>query len=371
VNEDDVPVISLSAPRLDPTDIAAAVRVLESGRLVQGPEVAGFEDEFGALLGSGSDCVAVNSGTSALWLTLLALGIGPGDEVILPAFTFAATAAAVRLTGARTIFVDILPNSFCVDPAAAAAAITPRTAALIAVHLFGHPAALDQLTTLAAEHGLALVEDAAQAHGATFDGRAVGTFGAAGCFSFYPTKNMQAIEGGLISTADPALARRLRLLRNQGMETRYHHEIVGTNARMSDVNAAIARSQLHRLPAMNRQRQANAAVLDQALAGLPGLTPPTAEPRIGHVYHQYTLRVHDPLNRDEFARQLATAGVGTAVHYPLGLHRSPAYATAVDLPHTDRAAAQVLSLPVHPALTAAQLQAVADAVTKLAHEGTT
>lgn len=362
-------LIPVAAPHLDATDIAAAVRVLRSGHLVQGPEVAAFEDEFAHLV-AGRHCVAVSSGTSALWLTLLGLGIGPGDEVIVPSFTFAATAAAVRLTGATAVFADITPGSFCLDPGAARAAITPRTAAVIPVHLFGHPAAMDCLAALAQRYHLALVEDAAQAHGATLGGCPVAAFGAAGCFSFYPTKNMQAIEGGLIATADPALARTLRLLRNQGMEQRYHHEIVGANARMSDVSAAIARSQLRRLPALTGRRRANAAALSERLAGLPGLTLPTAAGKAGHVWHQYTVRVAAALGgRDAFARSLRQARIGTGVHYPVPLHRSPAYAAAADLPRTDAAARQVLSLPVHPGLSAAQIEDIARAVTALARAG--
>ncbi|MFF9593821.1 DegT/DnrJ/EryC1/StrS family aminotransferase [Streptomyces sp. NPDC014646] len=362
----NTPPIPVAAPRLDATDIAAAIRVLESGHLVQGAEVAAFEAEFADLV-DGRHCIAVNSGTSALWLTLLALGIGPGQEVIVPSFTFAATAAAVRLTGATPVFADITPDTFCLDPDAVRAAITPRTTAVIPVHLFGHPAALDELTTLAQQHHLALVEDAAQAHGATLAGRTAGTFGTAGCFSFYPTKNMQSIEGGLITTADPALASTLRLLRNQGMEQRYHHRIVGTNARMNDVNAAIARSQLLRLPALTRRRRTNAARLSEHLTGLPGLTLPTTAEGAGHVWHQYTVRIgHGLGDRDTFARNLERAGIGTSVHYPIPLHRSPAYATAVDLPHTDNAARQVLSLPVHSGLTGEQIDDVTRAVTALA-----
>jgi len=360
------PIIPVAAPHLEPDDITAAVRVLRSGQLVQGPEVAGFEDEFSAQV-SGRTCVAVSSGTSALWLTLLALGIGPGDEVILPSFTFAATAAAIRLTGARPVFADIEPGTFCIDPAAAAAAISPRTAAIIPVHLFGHPAALGPLGDLARGHHLALIEDAAQAHGASLNGIPAGAAGTAGCFSFYPTKNMQAVEGGLIATADQQLARRLRLLRNQGMEHRYQYEIIGTNARMSDVNAAIARSQLRRLPALNHARQANAAALSRSLAALPGLTTLSAGAGITHAWHQYTIRVHPELgDRDAFAAALQQAGVGTAVHYPVPLHRSPAYSAPVQLPRTDTAACQVLSLPVHPGLTSAQLGHVITAVTTLA-----
>ncbi|MFD9605289.1 DegT/DnrJ/EryC1/StrS family aminotransferase [Streptomyces sp. NPDC056441] len=363
----NTPLIPVAAPRLDAADIAAAVRVLESGHLVQGPEVAAFEAEFADLV-DGRHCIAVNSGTSALWLTLLALGIGPGDEVIVPSFTFAATAAAVRLTGATAVFADITPDTFCLDPDAVRAAITPHTTAVIPVHLFGHPAAMDELTALAQHHHLALVEDAAQAHGATLNGRLVGTFGTAGCFSFYPTKNMQSIEGGLITTADPALARTLRLLRNQGMEQRYHHQIVGTNGRMSDVSAAIARSQLRRLPALTDRRRVNASHLSRHLTGLPGLTLPTTAEGAGHVWHQYTVRIGPGLgDRDTFAHNLQRAGIGTSVHYPIPLHRSPAYATAIDLPHTDAAADQVLSLPVHPGLTTAQIEDVAQAVTTLAH----
>ncbi|MFD5065381.1 DegT/DnrJ/EryC1/StrS family aminotransferase [Streptomyces sp. NPDC058394] len=359
-------LIPVAAPRLDESDIAAAVRVLRSGHLVQGPEVAGFEDEFAHLV-DGHHCVAVNSGTSALWLTLLALGIGLGDEVIVPSFTFAGTAAAAQLTGATVVFADITPDTFCLNPDAVRAAITPRTAAVIPVHLFGHPAAMGDLTALAQQHQLALIEDAAQAHGATLNGRPVGTLGTAGCFSFYPTKNLQAIEGGLITTADPALARTLRLLRNQGMEERYHHEIVGTNARMSDVSAAVARSQLRRLPALNARRRANAADLSERLADLPDLALPITAAGAGHVWHQYTVRISTTLgDRDTFAQNLRQAGIGTGVHYPVPLHRSPAYATATDLPHTDAAAAQVLSLPVHPGLTAAQIEDIARAVTTLA-----
>ncbi|WP_331735884.1 DegT/DnrJ/EryC1/StrS family aminotransferase [Streptomyces sp. NBC_00057] len=362
----NTPPIPVAAPRLDADDIASAVRVLESGHLVQGPEVAAFEGEFAELV-DGRHCIAVNSGTSALWLTLLALGIGPGDEVIVPSFTFAATAAAVRLTGATPVFADIAPDTYCLDPDAVRAAITPRTAAVIPVHLFGHPAAMDELTKLARRHHLALVEDAAQAHGATLGGRPTGAFGTAGCFSFYPTKNMQSIEGGLITTADPSLARTLRLLRNQGMERRYHHRIVGTNARMSDVSAAIARSQLRRLPALTEHRRANASHLSGHLTNLPGLTLPTTAEGASHVWHQYTVRIGPGLgNRDTFAHNLQRAGIGTSVHYPIPLHRSPAYATAIDLPHTDAAANQVLSLPVHPGLTTTQIDDVAQAVTTLA-----
>jgi dTDP-4-amino-4,6-dideoxygalactose transaminase len=358
----DHPTIPLTAPRLHESDIEAAVRVLRSGRLAQGPEVAAFEHEFSALI-DGRETVAVASGTAALWLSLLALGIGPGDEVITPSFTFAATAGAVRLTGATPVFADIDPSTYCLDPDAAAAAITPRTAAIIPVDLYGHPAALDRLGEVAERHHLALIEDAAQAIGASLNARPTGVFGTAATFSFYPTKNIQAIEGGMITTGDTALARRLRLLRNHGSPERYQHEIVGTNARMTDVAAAIGRSQLRRLPEITGRRRANAARLTAALAGLPGLTVPTAAPGAQHVWHQYTVRVHPETGgRDRLAAALDQAGIGTAVHYPVPLHRTPAFAAPAHLPHTDAAAAQVLSVPVHPALTDSDIDRVAAAL---------
>ncbi|HEU5156431.1 MAG TPA: DegT/DnrJ/EryC1/StrS family aminotransferase [Streptosporangiaceae bacterium] len=359
-------MIPAAQPVIGDAEVAAAARVLRSGRVVQGPEVAAFEEEFSALV-AGRICVAVNSGTSALHLTLLALGIGPADEVVVPSFSFAATANVVRLAGARPVFADIQPGSFCLDPDAVAAAIGPRTAAIMPVHLYGHPAAMDRLVPLAERFGLALVEDACQAHGAALAGRPVGTFGAAGCFSFYPTKNMHSLEGGMITTADPALARTLRLLRNQGMERPYANEIVGANMRMTDVAAAIGRVQLGRLPAWTERRRRNAKVLD---AGLSGVTTPPVADDAEHVYHQYTIRV--PAGRDDMRRRLAARGVGSAVYYPTPIHRLRPYLGAdgrpsgdPHLPETDRAAVEVLSLPVHPSLTDRCLERIVAAVNGL------
>ncbi|BCJ42950.1 aminotransferase DegT [Actinoplanes ianthinogenes] len=353
--------IPSARPVIGPDEIAAAVRVLSSGLVVQGPEVAAFEEEFSALV-AGRHCVAVNSGTSALYLTLLALGLKPGDEVIVPSFSFAATANAVRLAGATPVFADIEPGSFCLDPAAVAAAITPRTVAIMPVHLYGHPAAMDRIMPLAAKHGLAVVEDAAQAHAAALHDVPAGAFGVAGCFSFYPTKNMHSLEGGMITTADPDLARQLRLLRNQGMEQRYQNEVVGANMRLTDVAAAIGRVQLGRLAEWTRRRRANAAFLDERLSGV--VTPPVAA-GAHHVYHQYTVRV--PGSRDAFQAALAERGVGSAVYYPTPIHRLRAYEKGrTHLPETDRAAAEVVSLPVFPTLTGAELERIAEAVTTAA-----
>ncbi|MFF4652529.1 DegT/DnrJ/EryC1/StrS family aminotransferase [Streptomyces sp. NPDC001380] len=366
-NEETIPA---ARPVIGEDEIEAAVRVLRGGAVVQGPEVAAFEAEFSALV-EGRHCVAVNSGTSALQLTLLALGIGPGDEVVVPSFSFAATANAVRLVGAEPVFADIEPGSFCLDPDAAAAAVGPRTAAIMPVHLYGHPAAMDRLVPLAERHGLALVEDAAQAHAAALGGRPVGTFGAAGCFSFYPTKNMHSLEGGMVTTADEQLARTLRLLRNQGMEQRYANEIVGANMRLTDVAAAVGRVQLGRLAGWTEQRRANAKLFDSRLTGLR--TPPVAD-GAHHVYHQYTVRVpgNGRPDRDCLQKALAARGVGSAVYYPTPIHRLKAYcgdggeqAARWDLPETERASAEVLSLPVYPTLTPAELERVVAAANAL------
>jgi dTDP-4-amino-4,6-dideoxygalactose transaminase len=344
----------------------AVDRVLSSGLLAQGAEVATFESEFAAYVHD-RPCVAVNSGTSALLLGLLALGIGRGDEVVVPSFSFAATANAVALTGATPVFADIEPRHFCLDPAAVLAALTPRTAAVMPVHLYGHPASAE-LAAVAERHGLALVEDAAQAHLAALDGRPVGTLGQVAAFSFYPTKNMTCGEGGLVVCADDALARRVRLLRNQGMERRYANEIVGYNARMTDIHAAIGRVQLGRLPAWTRTRRANATFLSAALddvAADHGLTLPAVAQGAEPVWHQYTLRAP---RRDELVATLAGLGVQTGVYYPTPIHRLPAYDLDLDLPVTAAAAREVLSLPVHPALDQDGLERIVAATAQAAAE---
>lgn len=349
-------------PVIGEEEIAAAVRVLRSGMVVQGPEVAAFEQEFSALV-DGRHCVAVNSGTSALYLALLALDLKPGDEVIVPSFTFAASANAVRLAGATPVFADIEPDTFCLDPEAVAAAVTPRTVAIMPVHLYGHPAAMDRIMPIAEAHGLAVVEDAAQAHAAELNGKPVGSFGVAGCFSFYPTKNMHSLEGGMITTGDAELARKLRLLRNQGMEQRYQNEIVGANVRLTDVAAAIGRVQLGKLGDWTERRRANAAYLDARLTGVT--TPPVAD-GAKHVYHQYTVRVRG--DRAAFQAALAEHGVGSAAYYPTPVHRLRPYLTEEGtvgpwkLPETDRAADEVLSLPIFPSLTDADLDRIVEAV---------
>lgn len=349
------PLITLAHPHVGDAEVQAAVRVLRSGQLVQGSEVAAFEDEFANVV-AGRHCVAVSSGTAALHLLLRAHGIGPGDEVIVPAFTFGATAHAVVHAGATPVFADITPDTFTLSPASAAAAITSRTAAIIPVHLFGQPADMPDLNALAGRHSLVVTEDAAQAVAATLDGIPVGALGHGAAFSFYPTKNMHTIEGGMAVTADEQIARRLRLLRNQGMGDRYRYDVVGFNARMTDVSAAIGRAQLAALPWWTARRQANAALFNDQLRDV---TIPAVFPGAVHVYHQYVIRHPD---REAVRARLTAANIETAVHYPTPVHRSPAYDAAVMLPHTEHAATDVLSLPVHPHLAQTDLARIITAV---------
>lgn len=357
-------MIPAARPLLGDDERAAVDAVLASGMIAQGPQVAGFEDEFAAVVG-GRHCVAVNSGTSALHMALLAVGVKPGDEVVVPSFTFAATANSVRLAGATPVFVDIEADSFCIDPAAVEAAITPRTRAVMPVHLYGHPAAMGPLMEIATRHGLWVIEDAAQAHAASLDGTPVGVFGAAAAFSFYPTKNMTSGEGGMVTTACDHVARQVRLLRNQGMEARYRNEIIGFNTRMTDIHAAIGRVQLGKLAGWTARRQQIARRFDEELAGVR--TPPVA-PGAVHVYHQYTIRV--PGDRDAFAAALAAEGVGSGVYYPTPVHLLPSFGlNELDLPVTAAAAAEVLSLPVYPALTDDDVDQVIAAVNKVAAAG--
>ncbi|MDF1479170.1 DegT/DnrJ/EryC1/StrS family aminotransferase [Leifsonia sp. H3M29-4] len=346
----------------------AVDRVLRSGMVAQGPEVAAFESEFAAHFVDGRPTVAVNSGTSGLHLGLLAAGVGAGDEVIVPSFTFAATGNSVALAGARPVFVDIEPKTFTLDPAAVEAAITPRTKGIMPVHLYGHPARMVELAAIASKHGVALYEDAAQAHGASLNGAPVGTFGAFAMFSLYPTKNMTSGEGGMVTCADDTIARNVRLLRNQGMEKQYENEIIGFNARMTDIHAAIGRVQLTKVDAWTETRRSNAAFLDANLENV--IVPPVAD-GARHVYHQYTIRVGE--DRDGFVTALREEyQVGSGVYYPIPNHRLPSlapYAPGLDLPETERAAREVVSLPVHPSLSTADLERIVAAVNAVAKAG--
>lgn len=357
-------MIPAAKPLIGEEEREAVDRVLRSGMIAGGPEVAAFEQEFSALV-DGRHCVALNSGTSALHMAFLAAGIGPGDEVLVPSFTFAATANSVVLAGGTPVFVDIERDYFCMDPEAAAAAITPKTRAIMPVHLYGHPAAMDKYKALAEKHDLLLFEDAAQAHAASLNGIPVGAWGIAGSFSFYPTKNMTSGEGGMVSTPDEDIARRVKLYRNQGMEKRYENEVAGFNTRMTDIHAAIGRVQLGKLEGWTKQRQDNAKFLDENLKGV--VVPPVA-PGAVHVYHQYTIRVVDQ-DRDAFAAELANRGIGSGVYYPIPNHRLPSFGLTFELPETELAAKQALSLPVHPALSQEDLEKVVEVVNAVASAG--
>ncbi|WP_144761995.1 DegT/DnrJ/EryC1/StrS aminotransferase family protein [Curtobacterium sp. 9128] len=369
MSADALEEIPAARPLIGADERRAVDAVLASGQLTQGPEVAAFERDFAATLLDGRPVVAVNSGTAALHLALLALGIGAGDEVIVPSFTFAATANAVRLVGATPVFVDIEPSTFCIAPSAVERAITPRTRAVVPVHLYGHPADMTAVGALAHANGLLVIEDAAQAHGARWVGRRVGCLGDAGVFSLYPTKNMTSAEGGMVAVASPRTERTVRLLRNQGMAQRYANEIVGFNARMSDVHAAIGRAQLRKVLTWTAQRQANAAYLSGELTGV---VTPVVHPEAEHVFHQYVVRV--PEDRDGFVAALRTEyGIGAGVYYPTPVHRLPSFVDAsVDrsaLVETDRAAAEVVALPVYPTLTLRELDRIVHAVSTLAAAG--
>ena len=340
----------------------AVLRVLDSGRVVQGAEVAAFEDEFAKHV-DGRSCVAVNSGTSALHLALLASGIGRGDEVIVPSFSFAATANAVVMAGATPVFADIDLATYCLDPDAVAAKVTSRTAAIMPVHLYGHPAGMPRLREIASRDGLLLVEDAAQAHGAALDGAPAGALGDVAAFSFYATKNMTTGEGGMVVCADEDVARRVRLLRNQGMERQYHNEVAGLNNRMTDIAAAIGRVQLTSLPAWNERRREVASRYSTGLGDL--VATPVTGPGVVHAFHQYTLRVTD---RDALLARLEDQGIEARVFYPVPIHELPAYRTEDHLPTTAQAIREVLSLPIRPTLTDDDVDHVVRAVREAVEE---
>ncbi|GAA4915370.1 dTDP-4-amino-4,6-dideoxygalactose transaminase [Actinomycetospora succinea] len=358
-------MIEISDVLLGPDVEESVLSVLRSGRLTQGPKVSELEAAFASMCGV-RHAVAVNNGTTALVAAFRVLDIGPGDEVIVPAFTFVATANAALETGATVRLVDIDSSDFCIDTGAMSEAVTSRTAAVVPVHLFGHPADLGKIAPFAEEQGLRIVEDAAQAHGASFAGRPVGGFGT-GCFSFYATKNLAAGEGGIVTTDDDEVAERLRVLRNQGMRVRYEYEVVGNNYRMTDLAAAVVLPQLARYCQQVERRRANARVLAELLHDLPELALPTVAAERTHVWHQYTVRVLASLSRDELADRLREQGVASGVYYPKPLQQYDCYrehprVIADPTPTADAVASTCLSLPVHAGLTSTDLTEIAAAV---------
>jgi dTDP-4-amino-4,6-dideoxygalactose transaminase len=353
-------MIPISRPIVGREERQAVDQVLASGMLASGREVRAFEEEFADYVGAAHG-VAVGSGTAALHVGLLAAGVGVGDEVIVPSFTFAATANSVRLIGAHPVFVDVEDRTYSTTAELVEPALTDRTVAVMPVHLFGHPAPMDELLALASAADVMVIEDAAQAHGATLDGRPVGALGALGAFSFYPTKNMTTGEGGMITTNDPAIARRAALLRNQGMEQRYLHEMVGLNERMTEIEGAIGRVQLRHLPEWTEQRQANAAFYNEHLDD--SVTKPVVQAGATHVYHQYTIRVPD---RSTLEDAFQEEGIGYGIYYPRPTHLQPPYAEgAPSLPVTERLAEEVISIPVRPDLTEEERSRVVEVINEV------
>lgn len=360
--------IPIARPLVGEEEIEAVASVMRSGMLAQGPVVTEFESRFADYC-SVSHAIGINSGTAALHAALLAAGVGPGDSVIVPAFTFFATASSVSMCGATPLFADVDPETFNIDPESVGDLIRPDTRAVIGVHLFGQPFDVTAVHDICDDRDLVLIEDAAQAHGAEYHGERVGGLADLACFSFYPTKNMTTGEGGMVTTDDDALAEKVRLLINHGQSRKYLHSAVGYNYRMTNIAAAIGLVQLGRVEGFNERRIHNARYLDRHLAGT-GLATPCAAPGVRHVYHQYVVKIPAgyPLARDAFMSALHDRGIGTAVHYPIPVNKQPVYQGCngnTPCPVSDDLAASVVSLPVHPSVTDEELAYICDAVREL------
>ncbi len=357
-------MIPIARPQMGEEEQQLVASALASGSLAQGARVRELEERFAAFIGV-PHAIATSSGTTALHAALLGYGVGAGDEVITVPFTFIASVNSIVYTGARPVFVDVDERTFTMDPGQVEGAITPRTRAIMPVSLYGQMADMAAIGEIAARHRLAVIEDAAQSHGAARDGRRSGTWGA-GCFSFYPTKNMTTGEGGMVTLGDAEAAERVRLLREHGMKVRYHHDTLGYNFRMTDIHASIGLAQLTKLPAYNARRQAIAARYDTELRGV--IIPHVASGAT-HVYHQYTIRV---AQRDAFAERLKERGVGTGIYYPIPVHRQKPFLAMgfgdETYPVTERLTEQVISIPVHPSLTDDEVAAVIAAVNATADE---
>ena len=357
--------ISIAKPNFGKEEMEAVKEVLESGILVAGPKTRSFEKEFAEYVGV-KHAVAVTNGTIALDVALKALKINPGDEVITSAFSFIASSNCILFQNAKPVFADIDPKTFNIDPSDVAEKITTKTKAIIPVHLFGQPAKMDILKEIAQDNGVALVEDAAQAHGAEYKGRKIGSIGDLGCFSFYATKNMTMGEGGMITTNDPKLAEKVRLLINHGQSCKYHHDILGYNYRITEFCAAIGSVQLRKLDNFNIKRTENAGLLSNGIRGFTCLTAPYMDMNVKHVFHQYVVRVEDScgLDRDKIAGCLTEKSVGVAVHYPIPIYKQPFY-QKLDYRRTyclnsEEACRRVLSLPVHPLVERKDIEYILD-----------
>ncbi len=353
-------MINIAKPMIGEEEKQAVLEVLDSGMLAQGPRVKAFEEAFANMCGV-KYAVATSSGTTALHVALLAHGIGAGDEVITTPFTFIASANSILYTGAKPVFVDIAPATFNIRPELIEAAITPKTKAILPVHLFGLSCDMDPILAIAEKYGLLVIEDACQSHGASYKERRVGSFGT-GAFSLYPTKNITSAEGGMITTNDDKIAEECRVIRQHGMRRRYYHDELGFNFRMTDIHAAIGLAQLRKLLRFNQARQANAGYLSSHLRGV---VVPCVPEGSQHVYHQYTVRVRDG-RRDALRAYLHENGVASEVYYPVPVHKQTYYTEklgySVSYPEAERASQEVLSLPVHPGLTRSDLELITDKV---------
>lgn len=354
-------MIPIAKPQIGIEEKNAVMKVLESGIIAEGPRVSEFESSFAQFLGV-KYATAVNSGTAALHVSLLAHGIGAGDEVITSPFTFIASSNSILFCGAKPVFADIEYDTFNIDPEKILEKITSKTKAILPVHLYGHPADMKAISEIANDHNLVIIEDACQAHAAKFNGRYAGTFGT-GNFSFYPTKNMTTGEGGIITTNDAKVHERIRLLKSHGSKQRYLHEILGYNFRMTDIAAAIGIEQLKKLNYFTKKRQENAAYLNSELNDIPGIMAPVTRKNCEHVFHQYTIRVTGDcrLERDSLSKILNENGIGTGIHYPLPVHKQPYYKELGykdNLPIAEKASKEVLSLPVHPAVSKADMDLI-------------
>jgi perosamine synthetase len=357
--------ISMTSVQVDDESLQAVMDVLKSGQLAQGPRVEEFEKEFADYIGT-KYAIAVNSGTAALHVGLLAAGIVQGDEVITTPFSFTATANCCLFCGAVPVFVDINDETFDIEPYLIERKISPKTKAIIVVHLYGQPCDMDEILAICKKHNLVLIEDACQAHGAEYGGHKVGSFGI-GCFSFYPTKNMTTGEGGMITTDDEDVARKARMIRQHGQSQRYVHDLLGYNYRMTDIAAALGICQLKNLDAANTKRIRNARYLSEHISQIEGLLPPYIAPNRKHVFHQYTIKVTESyeLSRDELQQRLNAKRIGCAVYYPTPINKQPLYRRLGyngSLPASEAVAEKVLSLPVHPGLVDAELERMVEAL---------
>lgn len=345
--------IPIAKVKIGNEEINAVVEVLRSGKLIQGEKVKKFEELFAQKVGA-KYAVAVSSGTTALHIAYLAL-INPGDEILVPSFSHISTASMVCFAGGKPVFCDIDPKTFTIDLEEIKRKITPKTKAIAPVHLFGNACEIDEILKIAKEYNLKVIWDAAQAHGTKYKGKDIGSFDDVVCYSFYPTKNMITGEGGMLTTNDPELDRKFRLIRSQGQEKKYYHTMIGTNYRMTEIEAAIGIEQLKKLDNMLQKRRKNAEFLTKELSSIKVIKTPVVKSYVFHSYHQYSIVLEDKIERDKFAQFLKEKGIGVGIHYPRPLHKQPVFNSSESLPTCEYLSKRILSLPVHPYLTKEEL----------------